>query len=400
MPVEARPGPTEVGRSVVVVRRSSASDASAPGGPGPGRGRTWRRGRGPAGFRPPKIKRRPCRRPRTSWPTSWCVAPAASSSASSPPKPATTSRSDASWAVIASRRLLIRSTSARTLASWRCGLGLGGGADRLGLGAGGGDDLLGLAARAGRAWPRTRCAPARGGSVAWAVASRARCSAAVARCSASCDQPGRSRRWRWSGARWPRGPAAPSPPPACAGPPGPRGRRRPWPARPRAWRRRAGRWPPAAAASRSWSASRWAPAIRSAASVRARLRSCSASAMIRARVSSSSLSWTRRMSSASRLASARVAWASRWACSRISVGVAQRRRRGPRRLLLGQPQHRRGAAAEAGVRRVLVLLELLAGRLECGLQLGDPALARARPPSRRWRSPASWRRWSSTAALS
>ena len=60
-------------------------------------------GGGPAGFRPPKIKRRPCRRPRTSCPTScptsWWTSLAArpsGTSESSPPKPATTSRSDAS----------------------------------------------------------------------------------------------------------------------------------------------------------------------------------------------------------------------------------------------------------------------------------------------------------------
>ena len=47
-------------------------------------------------------------------------APALSSSESSLLKPATTSRSEASWAVIASRRLLMRSTSARMLASSRC----------------------------------------------------------------------------------------------------------------------------------------------------------------------------------------------------------------------------------------------------------------------------------------
>ena len=240
VPVEARPGPTEVGRARARRRRGRSSvgvgRGRVPGWrPWPGRGRSVAAvGGGPAGFR-----RAEDQAPALSSPEDSCrlAGPGRGlSSASSPPKPATTSRSEASWAVIASRRLVIRSTSARTLASSTLGLGLGRGADRLGLGAGGGDDLLGLAAGAGRAWPRTRCAPARGGSLAWAVASRARCSAAVARCSASCDQPRRSRRSRWRGARWPRGPAAPSPPPACAGPPGPRGRRRPGPARPRAWR--------------------------------------------------------------------------------------------------------------------------------------------------------------------
>jgi hypothetical protein len=83
------------------------------------------------------------------------------------------------------------------------------------------------------------------------------------------------------------------------------------------------------------------------------------------------------MSSASRLASARVAWASRWACSRISCGVAQRGRADLAGLLLGQAQHCRGAAAEAGVRRVLVLLELTPSCLERGLELADLAVGLA-----------------------
>ena len=112
------------------------------------------------------------------------------------------------------------------------------------------------------------------------VASRARCSAAVARCLGLLDQPLGLGRARWCGARWPRGRAAPSPRPACGGPPGPRGRRRPGPARPRAGRRCAARWSPAAAASRSWSASRWARGqqVVGLGSWRG-LRSCSASAI-------------------------------------------------------------------------------------------------------------------------
>ena len=123
------------------------------------------------------------------------------------------------------------------------GLGVAGRGDRVGLGAGRGDDLLGLAAGAGQ--QRLRLRPRAGAAgVACCMASRARCSAAAARCSASSTSRG-SRRSRCCGGRWPRGRGAPSPPRACAGPPGPRGRRRRGPARPRAWRRCAARWSPA-----------------------------------------------------------------------------------------------------------------------------------------------------------
>ena len=112
----------------------------------------------------------------------------------------------------------------------------------------------------------------------------------------------------------------------------------------------------------------------SSASLWPALRSCSASAISRARFSSSSLSWTIRMSSASRAASARIALASRLACSRISAASRWAAVADLGGLLLGQAQHRAGAAAEAGVRRVLVLGELGAGGLELGLEVGDPAL--------------------------
>ena len=121
------------------------------------------------------------------------------------------------------------------------------------------------------------------------------------------------------------------------------------------------RWSPARRRAGCCSASRLAEARRSSASAMAGARSCSMSAMIRARLSSSSLSWTTRMSSASRL----------------GLGTDRRRRplglpgRGSSPacavasstdvggLLLGQAQHLAGLAAESGVRRVLVLVDLL-----------------------------------------
>ncbi len=99
--------------------------------------------------------------------------------------PATTSRSEASWAVIASRRLVIRSTSARIAASSRSASAVAGRGDRLGLGARRGHDLLGLAA--GPAEQRLGLGLRPGCGARWPglVASRARSSAAAARSSAS-----------------------------------------------------------------------------------------------------------------------------------------------------------------------------------------------------------------------
>ena len=98
------------------------------------------------------------------------VSRGASLTHSSSPNPATTSRSEASWAVIASRRLAIRSTSARIAASSRSASAApeawidsawvrARADDLLGLAAGPAEQCLGLG---WRAWPRC--------SVAWAVA--------------------------------------------------------------------------------------------------------------------------------------------------------------------------------------------------------------------------------------
>ena len=95
------------------------------------------------------------------------------------------------------------------------------------------------------------------------------------------------------------------------------------------------------------------------------------------------------MSSASRAASARIASASRVACARISSASRLGAGADVGGLLLGQAQHRAGAAAEPGVRRVVVLLGLLAELLELGLELRTrcsdcaEAAGRGRPSPRR-----------------
>ena len=97
VPVEARAGPAEVGIRAPSRPASAASVARRPSALGPGgdllgagAGARGRRVACSAGFRRPKINRR---------------ALSSASSRRRSPKPATTSRSEASWAVIASRRL-------------------------------------------------------------------------------------------------------------------------------------------------------------------------------------------------------------------------------------------------------------------------------------------------------
>ena len=89
---------------------------------------------------------RPVRRP---WVGHRLPEPGAPAQDSSSPKPATTSRRAPSWAVMASRRLDTRSTSAWMLASSRSASATRVVSDRVGLGPRRRNDLLGLAARAG-----------------------------------------------------------------------------------------------------------------------------------------------------------------------------------------------------------------------------------------------------------
>ena len=163
---------------------------------------------------------------------------------SSSSKPATTSRRAPSWAVIASRRLVTRSTSAWMLASSRSASATPRRADRVRLGARRGDDLLGLATGAGQ---QSLGLGLR--LLAVGVGLRGGLAGALLRGAGAVlglVRPGAgSRPWRCCGGRWPRGRAAPSRRPGCGAPPGPRGRQRRGPARPRASRSPAARWSPA-----------------------------------------------------------------------------------------------------------------------------------------------------------
>ena len=107
---------------------------------------------------------------------------------SSLPNPATTSRSAESWAVIESRRRVRRSTSALSACELALGVGVTAVAQRVGLLLGRADDLLGLAARAADQLLGLLRGRPRGAAVAASVASRARCSAALERSSASVDE--------------------------------------------------------------------------------------------------------------------------------------------------------------------------------------------------------------------
>ena len=259
------------------------------------------------------------------------------------------------------------------------GVGVTAVAQRVGLLLGGADDLLGLAAR-----PRlTSCSASWEACSRWAVAasvaSRARFSAALARSSASVDESLGLRRRRRRGSRPPRGSGAPSPRRGRGGPPAPRVRRsaRACSASRAVLVRSA--LVSCSAARRCCSASRLAEARWSSASAIERVRWASMSAMVRLRLSSSSRSWTTRMSSASASASALTAAASRWACWRICGGVRGGLLDHVGGLLLGQAQHLAGLAAEPGVGRVLVLVDLLcaatrprtAEGLQPGLGLGE-----------------------------
>ena len=121
-------------------------------------------------------------------------------------------------------------------------------------------------------------------------------------------------------------------------------------------------------------------------------RSCSASASARARCSSSSLSCTIRMSSASRVASALIAWASRVGLLADLGGLALGGLADLLGLLLGEPEHRAGAAAEPAYDGSVVSSASLRSVLELGLELAaallGPSGSRSARPSQRlsWRS--------------
>ena len=70
------------------------------------------------------------------------------------------------------------------------------------------------------------------------------------------------------------------------------------------------------------------------------------------------------------------------------------------RLLLGQPQHRARPAAQSGVRRGVVLGELLLQVVELRLELRDPLFGSSQTAAESAFSFRSWRRWPSTASLS
>ena len=271
---------------------------------------------------------------------------------------------------MASRRLLIRSTSARTLASWRCASAWAEApTDSAWVRA---EETICSASRRARASVASDsvCACSRW-VVAWAIASRARCSAAVARCSASCT----SRFVSAVALEWCSVASRASRSFSTA-----RVRRASWTSR--------------SAAARACSASRLAETRRSLASCCAAepdlvglalgaglqvggLGAGQAALLLGVGhdpgpglVELLELDQAHVLGLATGVGSGRLGVALGLLAD--LGGVAQRGGSDLARLLLGQPQHRRGAAAEAGVRRVLVLLELLAGCLECGLELSDP----------------------------